>query len=362
MQENMIPDTEMQAQNGTGAPEPQPPMQNPAGRLVPLSEFRSTETEWLWYPYIPLGKVTIMQGDPGEGKSSIALYLAAAVSRGLDPENPREIITTPDIAVYQNAEDGIADTVKPRLERAKADCDMVYCLDDSQIPLSVTDGRIGMILRELHPKLLILDPLQAYLGDDVDMHRANEVRPVMRMLSDLAEQYHCAILLIGHMNKMQKTKSLYRGLGSIDLTAAARSVLLVTRDPAHPENRVIMQIKNSLAAEGKSVGFRVEDNGSLTFLGEYELTTEEALDAERRAPSQGDRAEALILEWLEKEQPLYARDMYLIADSEDISKETLMRAKKKLGIMSRKTEHGWIWVGRADSRFPSGAVSEAHPC
>ena len=203
------------------------------GELIVLSQVQETETVWLWEPYIALGKVTIMQGDPGEGKSTIALHLAAAVTRGVSMENRNILVSNPDYVVYQNAEDGLADTIKPRLLRANADCENVFCLNDSKYPLEVGDGRIKMILEKLHPKLLILDPLQAYLGADVDMHRANEIRPIMTELSELAEQYHCAILLIGHMNKMQKGKSIYRGLGSIDLTAAARSVLLVVHAVHH---------------------------------------------------------------------------------------------------------------------------------
>ncbi len=193
------------------------------------------------------------------------------------------------------------------------------------------------------------------------------------------------------MNKMQGGKSLYRGLGSIDLTAAARSVLLVTRDPADPPNRVIMQIKNSLAPEGDPVAFRFGEDAEITYLGAYELKLEEALNAERQHTTKQEKAEALLLEWLDKEHPLYIRDMYPIADSEGISRQALQRAKQNLRLVSEKTERGWVWkkpdhtpprydtvcgaapaggepaagdslrVGRADSRFPPGAVSEAPP-
>ena len=226
-----------------------PEIKLPTTRVILLDQITAAQTEWLWYPYIPLGKVTMMQGDPGEGKSSIALRLASAVSRGTDITDLRKTVTNPDYVIYLNAEDGLADTIKPRLERANADCSMICSMEDTEFPLTAKDGRLESLMQQLKPRLVILDPLQAYFGDDVDMHRANEVRPVMSYLAKLAEEYHAAILLIGHMNKMQGGKSLYRGLGSIDLTAAARSVLLVTRDPADPQNRVIMQIKNILAPE-----------------------------------------------------------------------------------------------------------------
>lgn len=316
----------------------------PSTRVISLDSVSAAPTEWLWYPYIPLGKVTIMQGDPGEGKSTVALRLAAAVSRGTDITDPGKAVTTPDYVIYQNAEDGIADTVKPRLMREKADCGMIFCMEDAEFPLTMTDGRLETLVRQLRPRLVVLDPLQAYLGDDVDMHRANEIRPVMSRLAGLAEEYHCAVLLIGHMNKMQKTKNLYRGLGSIDLTAAARSVLLVARDPAHPENRVITQIKNSLAPEGKPVAFQIAEDGALVYLGEYEISPDVLMqqDSGQKPRSQRDRAEALLLEWLDREQPLYLRDLYPVADSEDISKQSLLRAKRNLHLISEQTPNGWV--------------------
>ena len=210
--------------------------------IIFMNTVETTETAWLWYPYIPRGKLTIIQGDPGEGKSTFALYLAAMVSRGTAVENPKQAVRAPGLVCYQNAEDGVADTIKPRLERAGAFCDMVLFADDSREPIEILDGRLEMILREYRPALLILDPLQAYLGCGVDMHRANEIRPIMSYLAGLAEQYQCAVVLIGHMNKMQKTRSLYRGLGSIDLTAAAlrsahRKGSLASRKPRDPADQ-----------------------------------------------------------------------------------------------------------------------------
>ena len=328
-----------------------PESKMPTTRVIPLDSIKSVQAEWLWYPYIPLGKVTIMQGDPGEGKSAIALRLAAAVSRGTDITDPRRAVSCANYVICLNAEDGLADTVKPRLERAGADCSMIFSMEDAEFPITVKDGRLDQLMQDLKPRLVILDPIQAYLGDHVDMHRANEVRPVRSYLAGLAERHHCAILLIGHMNKMQGGKSLYRGLGSIDLTAAARSILLVTRDPANPANRVIVQIKNSLAPEGEPVAFRFGEDAELTYLGAYEFKVEEALNAERQRPTQRDRAEALLLEWLDKANPLYIRDMYPIADSEGISKQALQRAKQNLRLVSEKTEKGWIWK-RADVNPP----------
>lgn len=131
--------------------------------------------------------------------------------------------------IYQTAEDGLADTIKPRLENAGADCSRVLVIDEGQHELTLCDERLEQAIRKTAAKLIVLDPLQAYLGSDVDMHRANEVRPVLKRIASIAEQTQCAVILIGHMNKAQGIKSSYRGLGSIDFRASARSVLLIGR-------------------------------------------------------------------------------------------------------------------------------------
>ena len=314
--------------------------------IIFMDTVTSTETEWLWYPYIPRGKLTIIQGDPGEGKSTFALYLAAMITRGTRVDAPNIGERAPALVCYQNAEDGLRDTVKPRLERAGAFCDMVFSADESREPSAITDGRIEMMMREYHPALLILDPLQAYLGSDVDMHRANEIRPIMSYLAALAEQYNCAVVLVGHMNKMQKTRSLYRGLGSIDLTAAARSVLLIARDPSHPENRVITQIKNSLAQEGERVAFTLDEDGKVKWLGKYEITMEELLGQENRGNTRQSEAEALILEMMPETGVIAAKDVIEEAKRRGISDRTITRCRKILGIRAVKTPDGWLWQGK----------------
>ena len=313
--------------------------------IIFMNTVETTETAWLWYPYIPRGKLTIIQGDPGEGKSTFALYLAAMVSRGTAVENPKQAVRAPGLVCYQNAEDGVADTIKPRLERAGAFCDMVLFADDSREPIEILDGRLEMILREYRPALLILDPLQAYLGCGVDMHRANEIRPIMSYLAGLAEQYQCAVVLIGHMNKMQKTRSLYRGLGSIDLTAAARSVLLIARDPSHPENRVIRQIKNSLAPEGETAAFTLSPEGKVQWLGKYELSLDEMLEHENRSHQSRDAAADLIREMMPDTGVVAAKDVIAEAKRRGITHSAMVRARKALGIRTVKTPDGWYWQG-----------------
>ena len=161
--------------------------------------------------------------------------------------------------IYQTAEDGLGDTIKPRLLSAEADCNNILVIDDSDKALTVSDERLEEAVRQTNAKLIVLDPLQGYLGAEVDMHRANEIRPLMHRLSTLADKYKCAVVLIGHMNKSSVGKSNYRGLGSIDIHAAARSVVVCGRVKDEPEIRVLCQIKSSLAPERTPIAFRLSE-------------------------------------------------------------------------------------------------------
>ena len=312
-----------------------------SGELIFLDDVPATRTEWLWYPYIPCGKVTIIMGDPGEGKSTFALNLAAAVTRG-EQFPTGEPCGKPGIVIYQNAEDGLSDTVRPRLDQAGADPRQVVTIAETNEPVTATHRNIQQLIYMTRAKLLILDPLQAYLGAEVDMHRANEVRPVMARLSALAEETGCAIVLIGHMNKRSDVKSIYRGIGSIDLTAAARSVLLVGRDPSEPGRRVIAQGKNSLAPEGENVAFTIND-GVFHFEGVCDVPTERLLSQRERRVTPRDKAAECLTRWLTEHGEISVREIYDMACGEDIAKPTLMRARTKLGIVARRRDNQWYW-------------------
>ena len=180
----------------------------PELRLINMENVAVEQVEWLLYPFIPYGKVTIIQGDPGEGKTTMVLQIIAKLTIGepVLPITEEEEITAeqtrePVNVIYQTAEDGLGDTIKPRLLAAGADCSKVLVIDDSELPLTMLDERLEQAIRQTNARLVVLDPIQSFLGAEVDMHRANEIRPLMKRVSVLAEKYHCAIVLIGHMNK-----------------------------------------------------------------------------------------------------------------------------------------------------------------
>ena len=257
-------------------------------KLINMEMVEVEQIEWLFYPFIPFGKVTIIQGDPGEGKTTMVLQIIAKLTKGeaifprqeqkIEEKNGAEMpvdsnvdnLMEPVNVIYQTAEDGLGDTIKPRLLAAGADCSRVLVIDDREQPLTMLDIRLEEAIVQTKARLVVLDPIQGFLGAEVDMHRANEIRPLMKRVAVLAEKYHCAIILIGHMNKNSNGKSSYRGLGSIDFQAAARSVLIVGRIKDEPEVRVVCHVKSSLAPEGKSIAFRLDKDNGFEWIGEYE--------------------------------------------------------------------------------------------
>ena len=324
--------------------------QNVELKLIHMEDVVSKEVEWLWYPYIPYGKITIIEGDPGEGKTTLVLKLAAALSRGLPLPCDDDKEYEPIHIIYQTAEDGIEDTIKPRLEKAGADCSMIRVIDETDKELSMTDDRLEQAIIETGARLIILDPIQAYIGATVDMHRANEIRPVLKHLGIIAEKHNCAIILIGYMNKASGSKSTYRGLGSIDIQATARSVLLVARLRDKPNIRIMAHDKSSLAPAGDAIGFEMTEDNGMVCIGPYDITIDELLSGnEGRGKKKLDIAENFIKEYFGSNKVIPSNEIMMEAAKRSIKRNTLLSAKKKLGITSdkEKAEDGtiyWTWV------------------
>ena len=316
-------------------------MSSPELNIINMADIEAVAVKWLWKPYIPLGKITIVQGDPGEGKTTLALSIAAALTRGDTLPNEADS-HEPMNVIYQTAEDGLADTIKPRLEAVNADCTRVLVIDESKEELSMSDERIEKAIQQTNSKLIILDPIQAYIGANVDMHRANEIRPVMSRLGRIAEEYGCAIVLIGHMNKAAGQKSSYRGLGSIDITAVARSVLIVGKMRDSPSKRIMAQAKSSLAPVGKSQLFEINENSALVWKGEVDITAEQFLENGGAELSKLEIATEFLLEIL-KDGKVSQKEIATAASDYDFSTRTLNEAKKNLKISSIKADNKWYW-------------------
>ena len=304
-----------------------------AEELVPMlcyEDIKQTSVEWLWFPYIPFGKLTIIQGNPGEGKTYFAMMLTAAcTNRKLFP-NMEDI--EPFNVIYQTAEDGMGDTIKPRLIEAGADLSRVMVIDDTEEALTLSDDRIEKAVRQNRVRLVIIDPVQAFIGADVDMNRANEVRPVFRKLGMIAEKTGCAIVLIGHLNKSSGTQSTYRGLGSIDIMAAVRSLIFIGKVRKDPTTRVLIHEKSSLAPPGETMAFKLGDEEGFRWVGAYEISADELLDGKegKATETKLERGTKLIKELLADKKEISIRELDEKAKEQGISGRTMRDVRSRM--------------------------------
>ena len=299
-------------------------------KIIRMSDVELTPVDWLWKPYLPFGKLSVLQGNPGEGKTYFAMHLAAACTNGKLLPNMERM--EPFNVIYQTAEDGLGDTVKPRLIEAGADLDRVLVIDDSDVQLTLSDERIEKAIIENNARLVIIDPIQAYLGADVDMNRANEVRPIFMRLGQVAQRTGCAILLIGHLNKAAGMQSLQRGLGSIDIAAAVRSVMFIGKLKHDPSMRILTHEKSSLAPPGASLAFSLGDEGGFRWVGEYDITADEMLSGiEPQRETKTQQAKDLICTLLAGGKQVLSEDIDKAALERGIPGRTVRDAKRELG-------------------------------
>ena len=332
------------------------PPQEETVEIIRMSEVDTQTVEWLWEPYIPFGKVTIVQGNPGEGKTTFALRLAAACTNR--KPFPHMAVHEPFNVIYQTAEDGLGDTIKPRLMEAEADLDRILVIDESKQGLSLSDERIERAIRQTGARLIILDPIQAYVGEKTDMNKANEIRPMFRRLAEIAERTGCAVILIGHLNKAAGGQSAYRGLGSIDFRAAARSVLLIGRVKREPNVRVIVHDKSSLAAEGKPIAFCLDPETGFSWIGEYDITADELLSgAGGNTATKTEQAERLILDLLADGKELASEDLVKAAAEAGISERTVQNAKRNMGGVLGARRVGGQWYNFIKKKQPPEPAS-----
>ncbi|MDD2979982.1 MAG: AAA family ATPase [Hespellia sp.] len=325
--------------------------------LTLYSEVRSEPVKWLWYPYIAIGKITLLQGDPGDGKSTMMMNLIAEISKGGASPDGRAF-GRPRRVIYQCSEDGVADTIKPRLEKSCADCSNVAFINEEIYSgLTLDDERIRDAIISFRPSLVIIDPLQAYIGNGSDLQIAGKSRKLMSRLGLWASMYDVAVVLIGHMNKKTGGKELYRGLGSIDVMAAARSVLQVERTEKNPSVRMVKQIKNSLGPSDSEFYFEITKETGFRWLeseaDEEEYKKEEPLRIQALEDikeitdipifqTKLERAAYLMKCYLEQGD-MASTDIYQKLSQAGIGHKTAEDARKLLGIKCYRKMRRWYW-------------------
>lgn len=315
--------------------------------LIKASEIEPKKIEWLWYPFIPYGKVTLLQGDPGDGKSTFMLTIAALLTRGEPlPFTETGKPPTPISVIYQTTEDDADDTIVPRFIKANGDRERLLFISEKESPLTFDDGRILSAIRETGARVLILDPLSSYIGD-CQINAANEVRPRFNCLIRIAKETGCAIVIINHLNKMFGTKAIYRTPGSIDIVGAVRSALLIGRNGDNEDERILVQQKANLAPTGMAIVFSVGEDG-IRFIEQTEKTADELLSmlpqkSGGRPNVKTDAAVRLLSELLSDGEEHEASECESKLSEANISGSTAKKAKAILGVVSTKRRFGWFW-------------------
>lgn len=325
--------------------------------VIKASEIEPKEIEWLWYPFIPYGKVTLLQGDPGDGKSTFMLTIAALLTRGESlPFTETEKPPAPISVIYQTTEDDADDTIVPRFIKANGDRERLLFINEKESPLTFDDGRILSAIRETGARVLILDPLSSYIGD-CQINAANEVRPRFNCLIRIAKETGCAIVIINHLNKMFGTKAIYRTPGSIDIVGAVRSALLIGRNRDNEDERILVQQKANLAPTGMAIVFSVGEDG-VRFIEQTEKTADELLSmlpqkSGGRPNVKTDAAVRLLSELLSDGEEHEASECEAKLREANISNSTAKKVKAILGVVSTKRRFGWFWsLPKCDDELP----------
>ena len=311
-------------------------------RTVSLDEIEPEETSWLWSPYYPLGEMTLIQGNPGVGKSQLSLDLAMRVATGLpmpllsDKRPPANVLLLP-------GEDHVAKTVRPRLDALGLDLEGRRRITVAPDLFNFTEEGLEMLagtMAELHPTLVVVDPLAVYIGAKVDMNRQNQVRYFMGPLGRLAQEHNAAIALVHHAKKAQGGKAIHQSIGSVDFVASVRSVVAVYE---YESNVVMAHAKHNLSVRGDSLAFTIGDNG-LRWLGPVHITADELAagpDEMERVTAKG-QAMSWMAELL-REESYPAAEVIEQAKQAGHSQRTLEDAKRALGVESIKEGHHWWW-------------------
>lgn len=315
--------------------------------FVTLSSVKARKVQWLWEPYIPFGMITILEGDPGLGKSFLSMFLASEISSGghlpdggdLDQGN----------VLYISAEDDPSYTTRPRIDAMGGDPERIRVLNGR---LAFDDGGLKLLRAELdqnEPELIIIDPWVSFIPPDTRVKDSNSIRALIDKVESVAKDYDCAIVLIRHLTKMKQDNALYQGGGTVDMIAAARSAIRIGQHPDNPDHRVMAHLKHNVGPKGASWVYMMqiptEDGGvpRLEFIGEEEISVNELNAAVGKTNARPKDAAEEFLKRELRNGPRKAKEMLALAEQVGISKRTLDRARTRMGVHAEQKSGHWKW-------------------
>jgi putative DNA primase/helicase len=319
--------------------------------ITTLASVKACEVDWLWEPYLAMGTLAMLSGDHGIGKTFLALAISAALTVGETPCTKQARVPT-DV-LYLTVENSPEHVLRPRFDKLGGDPNKFHVVTD---PLKLSNiPSLAKALQKTKATLMVVDPIQSFLGADVDAHRANETRPILDDLSRLAKEYGCCILLLRHLSKAPTGRAIYRGLGSIDFTGAVRTELLAGCSSRDAKEYALVQEKSNLGDKGVSLGYTIGAQG-FSWTGESKLTAIDLLSPETSgtAGAAASEAKAFLLDALTP-GPRAASDLFVEAHQLGISTITLKRAKAALKVESTKSslKEGWKWsLPKGDQSAP----------
>ena len=306
------------------------------------------ETNWLWKPLIPYESVTLIQGDGGDGKTTMILTIAAMVSRGVKPPTlfqgklcPSESCP-PVTTFYLTSEDEIADTTLRRFIRAGGDTTRFAYSAELQHHMTLREDELRSAIAQTGCRLLIIDPLQAFLPEGTHLANITKMRSIFTMLANLAKTTGVAIVLVGHLNKNESSKDIHRGLGSIDIASAVRSVLMVEMDRKDHSFRTVRAIKNNFdESDYTPIRLLMDEERKLSFV---ELDDEEFESTLSPAPaSTKTEAAATLLRKILKDGPVPVARINQIMLTHKIGAKTAQRARHRIGAVQESADGVYVW-------------------
>jgi len=339
-------------------------------KIISAAEIEPEAVSWFWKPYIPEGELTMIGGDPGARKSTLTRFLALAQAKGLPlPENQK---LAPNRVLLLSVEDSPTKTSLPQWIAWGATMGDRERINIAPDPFTMDSEGMAMLEREVRlwkPKLVVIDPIVSFLGDQTDMNRQNQVRGILGPLAKMAQELNIAIVIVAHARKSGARKAMHALMGSVDFSAAVRSVLLVSLDPDDDDVSIVSHGKANLAKRGPSLRFSLDEANNFHWLGEDDRTADELTGAPKVAKERREKVQAMdLLRELLSNGPQLANVIKEHAGANEISARTLDRAKDALGIVSRQLKGAeekaafgieprvtaWIW------EFPGGPSSPIH--